>query len=507
MIDYWVSSMKNEEKYISIDLKSFYASVECVERGLDPLTTNLVVADESRSEKTICLAATPAIKSFGISGRSRLFEVVQKIKLANGTRKLFAPGKKLTGESCDVTELEKDPNLAISYIAAPPRMALYMEYSARIYGVYLRYISPKDIHPYSIDEVFIHATPYLNTYKMTARELAMKMVKEVLAETGITATAGIGTNLYLAKIAMDIVAKHIPQNEDGVRVAELDEMRYRQTLWAHTPITDFWRVGKGYANKLANMGLYTMGDIALRSLDTWGERELYKVFGVNAELLIDHAWGYEPCVMEAIKSYRPASTSLSSGQVLHRPYAHQEARLIVWEMADQLILDLVEKRLVTNQIVLDVGYDRENMKSYNGPVHIDHYGRTVPKAAHGTVSLKKHTSSTRELLRETLALYDNIINPALFVRRITVTMGRLIHEDSLTCQKEAVLEFNLFDDLDKRAEQEEAALRMAKREKSLQHTMLSIKHRFGKNAILKAANLKEEARAIARNGEIGGHRA
>lgn len=495
--------------FIAIDLKSFYASVECVERGLDPLTTNLVVADESRTEKTICLAATPAIKAYGVPGRARLFEVVQKIKAANNKRRFLAPGRKLIGKSHDATELAGNPNLAIDYIVAPPRMAFYMDYSARIYEVYLRYIAPQDIHTYSIDEVFINAAPYLDTYKTTAHDLAMKLVREVLAETGITATAGIGTNLYLAKIAMDIVAKHIPPDRDGVRIAALDEMRYRQKLWAaHTPITDFWRVGKGYAEKLANMGLYSMGDIARRSLDVQGEKELYKVFGVNAELLIDHAWGYEPCTMEAIKAYRPASTSISSGQVLHCPYTHEQARLIVWEMADQMILDLVAKKLLTNQIVLDVGYDIENIaKGYTGPVHVDHYGRRVPKPAHGTVSLKKHTSSTKELLHETLALYDRIVSPALLVRRITVTMGRLVDENSLTKQTESVVEFDLFSNMEEDVKRDEAARQAEAKEKSLQHTMIAIKNKFGKNAILKAANLKEEARTIARNSEIGGHKA
>ena len=347
--------------FIAIDLKSFYASVECVERGLDPLTTNLVVADESRTEKTICLAATPAIKSYGVPGRARLFEVIQKVKAANSMRRFYAPGRKLTGTSHDATELANNPNLAIDYIVAPPRMAFYMDYSARIYKVYLRYIAPQDIHTYSIDEVFINAAPYLDTYKMTAHDLAMKLVRKVLKETGITATAGIGTNLYLAKIAMDIVAKHMPPDQDGVRIAALDEMSYRRKLWAHTPLTDFWRVGKGYAEKLANMGLYSMGDIARRSLDAQGEKELYRFFGVNAELLIDHAWGYEPCTMEAIKAYRPASTSVSNGQVLHCPYTNEQARLIVWEMADQMILDLVAKKLMTSQIVLDIDYDIENI--------------------------------------------------------------------------------------------------------------------------------------------------
>lgn len=494
--------------FIAIDLKSFYASVECVERGLDPLTTNLVVADESRTEKTICLAATPAIKAYGVPGRARLFEVVQKIKAANRRRRFYAPGRKLTGTSHDATELANNPNLTIDYIVAPPRMAFYMDYSARIYKVYLRYIAPQDIHTYSIDEVFINAAPYLDTYKMTAHDLAMKLVREVLKETGITATAGIGTNLYLAKIAMDIVAKHMPPDQDGVRIAALDEMSYRRELWAHTPITDFWRVGKGYAEKLANMGLYSMGDIARRSLDAQGEKELYRVFGVNAELLIDHAWGYEPCTMEAIKAYRPASTSVSSGQVLHCPYTNEQARLIVWEMADQMILDLVAKKLMTSQIVLDVGYDIKNIaKGYTGPVHIDHYGRRVPKPAHGTVSLKKHSSSTKELLHETLALYDRIVSPTLMVRRITITMGKLIDEDSATKQDEDVVQFDLFSDTEKEAKESEAAEHAEQKEKSLQHAMIAIKNKFGKNAILKAANLKEEARAIARNSEIGGHKA
>lgn len=494
--------------FIAIDLKSFYASVECVERGLDPLTTNLVVADESRTEKTICLAATPAIKAYGVPGRARLFEVVQKIKTANNKRRFLAPGRTFIGKSHDATELAGNPNLAIDYIVAPPRMAFYMDYSARIYKVYLRYIAPQDIHTYSIDEVFINATPYLDTYKTTAHDLAMKLVREVLAETGITATAGIGTNLYLAKIAMDIVAKHIPPDRDGVRIAALNEMRYRQKLWAHTPITDFWRVGKGYAEKLANMGLYSMGDVARRSLDAQGEKELYKVFGVNAELLIDHAWGYEPCTMEAIKAYRPASTSISSGQVLHCPYTHEQARLIVWEMADQMILDLVAKKLLTNQIVLDVGYDIENIaKGYTGPVHVDHYGRRVPKPAHGTVSLKKHSSSTKELLHETLALYDRIVNPTLMVRRITITMGKLIDEDSAAKQNEDVVQFNLFSDTEKEAKESAAAEHAEQKEKSLQHTMIAIKNKFGKNAILKAVNVKEEARTITHNGEIGGHKA
>ena len=432
----------------------------------------------------------------------------QKIKAANSIRRFYAPSKQLTGTSHDATELANDPNLAIDYIVAPPRMAFYMDYSARIYKVYLRYIAPQDIHTYSIDEVFINAAPYLDTYKMTAHDLAMKLVRKVLKETGITATAGIGTNLYLAKIAMDIVAKHMLPDPDGVRIAALDEMSYRRKLWAHTPLTDFWRVGKGYAEKLANMGLYSMGDIARRSLDAQGEKELYRVLGVNAELLIDHAWGYEPCTMEAIKAYRPASTSVSSGQVLHCPYTNEQARLIVWEMADQMILDLVAKKLMTSQIVLDIGYDIENIaKGYTGPVHIDHYGRRVPKPAHGTVNLKKHSSSTKQLLHETLALYDRIVAPTLMVRRITITMGKLINEDSAAKQNEDVVQFDLFSDTAKEAKESETAEHAEQKEKSLQHAMIAIKNKFGKNAILKAANLKEEARTIARNSEIGGHKA
>lgn len=495
-------------RYIAIDLKSFYASVECVERGLDSLTTNLVVADASRTEKTICLAASPAIKRYGVPGRARLFEVIEKIRFANSYRRFCSPGKKLTGKSYDALELKNDPNLAIDYIVAPPRMALYMEYSSRVYGVYLRYLAPKDIHPYSIDEVFIDAGPYLSTYKMTAHELALTMIREVLQETGITATAGIGTNMYLAKIAMDITAKHMTPDKDGVRIAELNEMTYRQKLWTHMPMTDFWRLGKGYAKKLADIGIYCMGDIARRSLTQWGEDELYKAFGVNAELLIDHAWGYEPCTMDEIKAYRPASTSLSSGQVLHCPYDHKKARLIAWEMTDQLVFDLVEKRLVTNQIVLDVGYDIENIaRGYTGDIHVDHYGRKVPKAAHGTASLPRHTSSSKLILKEVLALYDRIVDPDLLVRRITVTVGRLISEDSLANKNEQAVEFNLFADIDKECIEEAAAERAEKREKSLQHAMLAIRNRFGKNSILKATNLKEEARAIARNSEIGGHKA
>ena len=474
--------------YLAIDLKSFYASVECIERGLDPFTTNLVVADESRTSKTICLAATPAIKTYGVPGRARLFEVEQKIKAANRAR------QPIEGKSYYLNELQKNPHLAVDYIVAKPRMALYMKYSTKIYSIYLRYIAPEDIHIYSVDEVFIDITSYLQTYNTTPHELTLKLVREVLKETGITATAGIGTNLYLAKIAMDIVAKKMPADKDGVRIAELDEMSYREKLWAHTPLTDFWRVGKGYANKLKAHGIYTMGDIARCSINY--EELLYKLFGINTEFLIDHAWGYEPCTIEAIKSYKPENNSLSSGQVLQEPYSYEKARLIVWEMTDLLVLDLVEKGLVTDQMVLDIGYDIENMKSYKGEVHIDHYERTVPKPAHGSINLNKHTSSSKEILNAIVELYDRIANPSLLVRRITVTANRVIGENDKNTKSE---EIDLFAD--------NSTDEKNQKEKSLQHALINVKDKFGKNAILKAANLQEGAMTIERNKQVGGHKA
>ena len=492
----------SEHTYIAIDLKSFYASVECVERGLDPLTTNLVVADDSRTDKTICLAATPAIKTYGVPGRARLFEVVQKIRAVNHRRQANAPNHVLNGESYDANELKANPSLAVGYIVAKPRMALYLDYSTRVYSVYLRYIAPDDIHNYSVDEVFMDATPYLRTYGVTARELTLRMIREVLSETGITATAGIGTNLYLAKIAMDIVAKKMPADKDGVRIAELDEMSYRRRLWAHTPLTDFWRVGRGYVKKLHKYGLFTMGDIARCSLgkptNLLNEELLYKLFGVNAELLIDHAWGYEPCTMAAIKAYRPASNSLDSGQVLMEPYDHEKARLIVWEMTDVLVLDLVAKGLTADQFVLDVGYDIENMKTYRGEVHIDHYGRTVPKPAHGSVNLGKHTTSSKIILAAVVDLYERITKPELSVRRITVTANHVISERSL--HREASFQLSLFAADERQDESEQ-------KEKSLQQAMVAIKRKFGKNAILRGANLRDGAMTIARNGQIGGHKA
>lgn len=467
--------------YIAIDLKSFYASVECIERGLDPFTTNLVVADESRTEKTICLAATPAIKSYGVPGRARLFEVVQKIKSANQLR------KPLDGKSYDLNELKQNPHLAIDYIVAKPRMALYMEYSTKIYGIYLKYIAPEDIHIYSVDEVFIDATKYRKTYNLSAHELALKLIREVLKETSITATAGIGKNLYLAKVAMDIVAKKMPADKDGVRIAELDEMSYREELWEHTPLTDFWCVGKGYANKLKSHGIYTMGDIARVSLQY--EELLYKLFGVNAELLIDHAWGYEPCTIEAIKKYQPKNNSLSSGQVLQEPYSHEKARLIVWEMTDLLVLDLVEKGLYTDQLVLDVGYDIENMKNYKGETHIDRYGRSVPKPAHGSSNIK-YTSSSKIILDAMVELYDRIADPKLLVRRITVTANHVVNE------------IKPFGELDLFADYEDDS-----KEKSIQKAIIGIKNKYGKNAILKTANLQEGGMTITRNKQVGGHNA
>ena len=441
-------------QYIAIDLKSFYASVECVERGLNPLTTNLVVADESRTEKTICLAVSPSLKSYGISGRARLFEVVQRVKEINRQRLAFAPGREFNGSSYENLKVKADPRLALDYIAAKPRMAHYMEYSTRIYDIYLKYVAPEDMHVYSVDEVFIDATTYLNTYQMTARQLAETMIRDVYETTGITATAGIGTNLYLAKIAMDIEAKHMQPDERGARIAELDEMSYRRLLWNHEPLTDFWRVGAGYQKKLHAQDLYTMGDIARCSLggedDYYNEDLLYKLFGVNAELLIDHAWGYEPCTMADIKAYKPSNNSIGSGQVLHCPYDFNKAKLIVREMADLLALDLVDKGLVTDQIVLTVGYDIENLntadkrKAYKGEVTTDYYGRKVPKHAHGTINLEQKTSSTKDIVNAAMKLYDRIVNKDMFIRRAYIVANHVI--DEKTVMKPAFEQLDLFTD-------------------------------------------------------------
>ena len=502
--------MGQNKTYIAIDLKSFYASVECMERGLDPLRTNLVVADASRTEKTICLAVTPSLKAYGISGRARLFEVVQKVKEINILRQREAPGRYFTGSSCDAVELQENPFLSLDYIAAPPRMAYYISYSTKIYDVYLKYVAPEDIHVYSIDEVFLDATSYLTLHNASAREFAKMILQDILATTGITATAGIGTNLYLCKVAMDIVAKHVQPDRDGVRIAKLNERTYRHLLWNHRPLTDFWRVGQGYARKLEANGLFTMGDIARCSI--YHEELLYKLFGINAELLIDHAWGWEPCTIQDIKAYKPGSNSICSGQVLHCPYSWEKARLIVREMTDLLVLDLVDKGLVTDQVILTIGYDIENLTdparahSYHGPVTTDHYGRKIPKHAHGTASLGRYTSSTKLITDAVMALYDRITDPGLLIRRVTLGANRVINEQN--AKIDAVPEqMDLFCDyeaLNKQREQEEI---MLEREKRRQRVILDIKKKYGKNAILKGMNLEEGATTMDRNRQIGGHKA
>ena len=491
--------------YIAIDLKSFYASQECVERELDPMTTNLVVADDSRTEKTICLAVSPSLKAFGIPGRARLFEVIQRVREVNAMRRTRAPGRQFAGKSCDANELKADPSLALDYIVAPPRMAHYMECSTRIYEIYLKYVAPEDIHVYSIDEVFIDAAPYLKTYGLTPREFARKLIYEVLETTGITATAGIGTNLYLCKVAMDIVAKRTEPDEYGVRIAELDEMSYRRTLWGHRPLTDFWRVGRGYARKLEKHGIFTMGDIARCSVHN--EQLFYKLFGVNAELLIDHAWGWEPTTIADIKAYRPTTNSLGTGQVLHEPYTWDKARIIVREMVDLLVLDLVDKGLVTDQIVLTVGYDRENLtdperrKLYRGEVIRDPYGREIPKHAHGTTRLGRMTSSTRIITDAMMDLYDRITDPNLLVRRVNIVACQITPERSAPAEEVQQLDF--FMDYAAR-EKEEADL---EKEKRRQQAVLTIRKKFGKNAILKGMNYQEGATTRDRNAQIGGHKA
>ena len=501
--------------YIAIDLKSFYASVECRERGLDPLTTNLVVADAARTEKTICLAVSPSLKSMGVPGRARLFEVISVMRQVNARRRAEA-GVGLKGESSDIEELAADPELKAGWITAVPRMALYMEYSSRIYDIYLNYVAAEDIHVYSIDEVFMDVTDYLPLYGMTPHQLARAIIDEVLAQTGITATVGIGPNLFLCKIAMDLEAKHCPPDEDGVRIAELDEMSYRRSLWEHRPLTDFWRVGPGYARKLASVGLYTMGDVARCSLgapgEFYNEDLLYRLFGVNAELLIDHAWGWEPCTIADIKAYRPRTESVGTGQVLQSAYEGEKARLVAWEMADQLALDLVSRGLTTDQIVLNVGYDIENLQNpvlraaYKGPVTTDHYGRQVPKAAHGTISLGDATSSTKDILEASMTLYDRIVDPRLLVRRITITAGHVAPEQTEPPAPEPE-QLDMFTDYAAREEETRQRQAERNREKKVQKTILEIKGKFGKNAILKGANLEEGATAQSRNKQIGGHKA
>lgn len=508
--------MAENRTYIAIDLKSFFASVECKERKLDPLKTNLVVADAARTEKTICLAVTPSLKAYGIPGRARLFEVVQRVREENQKRAAAAPGHRLEGTSYDDDALKNNPSLAIDYVIAPPRMALYMEYSTKIYNIYLKYVAPEDIHVYSIDEVMMDVTSYLRTYGMNARELARRMIQDVLAETNITATAGIGTNLYLCKIAMDIVAKHVEPDDDGVRIAQLDEMQYRKLLWNHRPLTDFWRVGAGYARKLEENGMYTMGDVARCSMGKedsfYNEDLLYRLFGVNAELLIDHAWGYEPCTMEMIKAYRPTTSSLCSGQVLQCPYDFEKTRLVVQEMVDLQVLDLVDKGLMTDQVVLTIGYDIENLtdpkrrKAYHGEVTIDRYGRAVPKHAHGTINLKGHTSSTIEITEKVMELYDRIVDPTLLVRRINMSVNHL-EVESAVVQKEEYEQLDLFTDYAQKEEKDREERQMREREKNMQHAMIDIKKKYGKNAIIKGMNLQEGATACDRNRQIGGHKA
>lgn len=505
-----------EKVYIAIDLKSFFASVECADRGLDPMTTNLVVADASRTEKTICLAVTPSLKSFQIPGRARLFQVLERVKEVNQRRKKEAPNQEFLGKSCDMIQLQENPALGLDFITAPPRMALYMEMSKKIYEIYLRYIAPEDMHAYSIDEVFMDVTGYLGMYKMSAEELARTMIRQVLKETKITATAGIGSNLYLCKIAMDIVAKHMEPDENGVRIASLNEESYRRLLWNHTPITDFWRVGKGYANKLAIYGMYTMGDVARCSLgkpqDFYNEDLLYKLFGVNAELLIDHAWGYEPCTIEEIKKYRPENNSISSGQVLQCPYDAQKGRIIVQEMADLLSLDLVDKALVTDQIVLTIGYDIENLtdsqisKSYQGEVTVDTYGRRVPKHAHGTQNLTRQTSSTRLIVEAAMRLYDRIINEKLLIRRVTIVANHVVKEREAR-EKESFQQLSLFEDFEKKQREERKQQMELERERKMQEAVVDIKKKFGKNAVLKGMNFEEGAMTRQRNEQIGGHKA
>ena len=487
--------------YVCIDLKSFYASVECVERGLDPITTNLVVADNSRTEKTICLAVTPSLKKYGLSGRSRLFEVVQKVRDINIERRKKVRGR-LVSKSFDDKKLIDNPYLELDYIVAIPRMRLYMKYSTDIYNIYLKYFSSDDIYVYSIDEVFIDITNYLKLYKLNARKLVTDVIRDVYNNTGITATAGIGTNLYLAKVAMDIVAKHVEPNEYGVRIAGLDEMYYRKKLWNHRPLTDFWRVGKGYAKKLESNNMFTMGDIARCSLEN--ENLLFKLFGVNAELLIDHAWGYEPCTMEDIKKYKPTTNSLSSGQVLHEPYDYNKTKLIVKEMVELLTLEMVEKNYVTNQIVLDIGYDINN-KDYFGEVKKDYYGRKVPKPAHGTIRIDHHTSSTKIISDKVIELFESIINKKLYTRRINITVCNLVNENTI---KDEVIyqQLDLFSNNKDNTKVKKQELDDEKEEKKVQKAILDIKKKYGKNAILKGMNLESGATTIERNNQVGGHR-
>ncbi len=496
-----------DKQYIAIDLKSFYASVECVERGVDPLKTNLVVADVERTEKTICLAVTPALKSFGIPARPRLFEVIELLRAINAQRRTALPNRQFTGESCDADALNADPSLKIGYIAARPRMSLYMQYSTRIYDIYLKYVSSEDIHVYSVDEVFIDATPYLRAYRMTARAFAIMLIRDVLKTTGITATVGIGTNMYLCKVAMDIVAKRSLADEDGVRIAELDEASYRRQLWDHRPITDFWRVGPGYARRLASVGIYTMGDIAKCSTggrnEFYNEDLLYKMFGVNAELLIDHAWGWEPCTISQVHEYTPSVNSISNGQVLPSAYDYAKGRIIAREMADTLSMDLTEKGLVTDQVVLAVGYDTSSLadgREYRGRVRIDHYGRPIPEPSHGSLNLPARTASCDEIMAAITALYDRIVDDRLLIRRLNVVANDVISAS-------AAPELKKYEQIDMFAEPPDpAAQRAAELEKRKREAILALKHKFGKNAVIRGLDLRDGATAVSRNAQIGGHR-
>ena len=497
--------MPTERTYLAIDLKSFYASVECVERGLDPLTTNLVVADASRTEKTICLAVTPSLKQYGIGGRARLFEVVQRVRQVNNERRRQAPYWQFSGESADDNELKANPELAVTYHVAPPRMAYYIDYSTRIFSIYMKYVAPEDIHVYSIDEVFIDATNYLKLYKITAHELARRMIGHVLRETGITATAGIGPNLYLCKVAMDIVAKHIPADKDGVRIAEIDEMSYRRQLWNHQPLTDFWRLGRGIAHKLEACGMRTMGDVARCSLTQEGL--LYKLFGVNAELLIDHAWGWEPCTMAAIKAYRPRSNSFSSGQVLSEPYPFEKARIVMREMADAMALKLVSIRMVASQVGIFINYDAKSLEqsTYAGDIVSDYYGRPAPKPAHGGVLLPHPTSSARIITEAAMAVFDQKVNPKLLVRRLTITVNQVVDETSVPTAPAEQLD--MFTDYETLAQQRKAEQSALNKERRMQEAVLSIKRKFSKNAIFRGMDLEEGATTRERNSQIGGHKA
>lgn len=500
-----------QRTYVAIDLKSFFASVECIERGLNPLTTNLVVADAERTEKTICLAVSPALKAYGVSGRARLFEVVQRVRVVNNERRWQSPGRRLVGKSVSDIELKKHPDMAVDYITAVPRMAYYIDYSTRVYAVYLKYVAPEDIHVYSIDEVFMDVTAYLKTYGMTARELVRTIIRDVLETTGITATAGIGTNLYLCKVAMDIVAKHIPADQDGVRIAELDEMSYRRLLWSHRPLTSFWRVGNGTARKLEKYGIYTMGDIARQSVRN--DELFYSLFGVNAELLIDHAWGWEPCTMEMIKAYKPECNSLSSGQVLQCPYTYEKARVVVREMADAMAMDLLDKGLVCAQFVLTVGYDIENISDgeaggYDGDTVADHYGRRVPKPAHGTVHLAVPVSSARIISEAVLKLYDDTVNHGLLIRRMNLTANKVMDEaEFMKCKDAEYIQLDLFADYEEEKRKREIADAEMAKERRMQEAVLKIKKAYGKNAILKGFDFSDGATAKDRNARIGGHKA